>query len=168
MMNRMEFAALLAQLAERPIPPIADRHVYLWHGELAGLRRLAPGGLVNELDLYGLAADLPKTPFALDEARRLLQSSIVTWLREHAPLSDGPQVVVVTGNSLLQRYRVSLEAFFQASSEKRVIVFAVSGRETGYAPPRPMPAFVECEPTATFEFVRTKLSERALIGETNP
>ena len=69
-MNRMEFAALLTQLAERPIPPIVDRHVYLWHDDVAELRGLAPIGLVAELDLYAIAATLSKTPFALDEARR--------------------------------------------------------------------------------------------------
>lgn len=167
-MNRTEFAALLAQLAERPVPPLVDRHVYLWHGDLADLRDLAPVGLASELDLYALTTTLSKTPFALDEARRLLQASIATWLREHAPAPGAPQVVVVTGNSLLQRYRVSLDAFFQASSETRLIVFVVSRRETDFRPVRPMPAYVEIEPSATFEYLRTKLSDHALIGEMNP
>lgn len=167
-MNRTEFVALLAQLTERPVPPLVDRHVYLWHGDLADLRVLAPIDLASELDLYALATTLSKTPFALDEARRLLQTSIATWLREHAPAHGTPQVVMVTGNSLLQRYRVSLDAFFQASSETRVIVFVVSRRETDFKPVRPMPAYVEVEPGATFEYLRTKLSDHALIGEMNP
>jgi hypothetical protein len=167
-MNRMEFAALLAQLAERPVPPLVDRHVYLWHGDLADLRGMVPIGLASELDLYTLAATLSKTPFALDEARRLLQANIATWLREHAPTPGRPQVIVVTGNSLLQRYRVSLDALFQASSETRLIVFVVSRRETDFRPVRPMPAYVEIEPGATFEHLRTKLSDHAYFGETNP
>lgn len=167
-MNRTEFAALLAQLTERPVPPLVDRHVYLWHGDLADLRDLAPIGLASELDLYALATTLSKTPFALDEARRLLQTSIATWLREHAPAPGTPQVVMVTGNSLLQRYRVSLDAFFQASSETRLIVFVVSRRETDFKPVRSMPAYVEIEPSATFEYLRTKLSDHTLIGEMNP
>jgi hypothetical protein len=167
-MNRIEFAALLTQLAERPVPPLVDRHVYLWHGDLADLRDLAPVGLAAELDLYALAATLSKTPFALDEARRLLQASIATWLREHASSSGVPQVIVVTGNSLLQRYRVALDTFFQVSSETRMIVFVVSRRETDFRPIRPMPAYVEIEPSSTFEYLRTKLSDHAYIGETNP
>jgi len=167
-MNRMEFAALLAQLAERPVPPLVDRHVYLWHGELEDLRGLAPIGLASELDLYTLAATLSKTPFALDEARRLLQANIATWLRDHTPAHGTPQVVMVIGNSLLQRYRVPLDAFFQASSETRLIVFVVSRRETDFGPVRPMPEYVELQPNATFEYLRTKLSDHALIGETNP
>ena len=167
-MNRMEFAALLAQVTERPVPPLVDRHVYLWHGDLADLRGLTPIGLSTELDLYALAATLSKTPFAPDEARRLLQASIATWLREHAPALGSHQVVVVTGNSLLQRYRVSLDAFFQSSSETRLIVFVVSRRETDFRPVHPMPAYAEFEPSATFEFLRMKLSDHALIGETNP
>ena len=167
-MNRIEFAALLAQLAERPVPPLVDRHVYLWHGDLADLRGLAPAGLASELDLYALAATLSKTPFALDEARLQLRTSIATWLREHAPAPGAHQVVIVTGNSLLQRYRVPLDAFFQASSETRLIVFVVSRRETDFIPVRPMPAYVEVEPNSTLEYLRTKLSDHALIGETNP
>ena len=166
-MNRMEFAALLAQLAERPVPPLVDRHVYLWHGDLADLRGLAPIGLITELDLYTLAAALSKTPFALDEARLLLRASIATWLREHAPAPGIHQVIVVTGNSLLQRYRVPLNTFFQASSETQLIVFVVPRRETDFSPVRPVPAYVELEPSATFEFLRAKLSDHALIGETN-
>lgn len=167
-MNRMEFAALLTQLAERPIPPIVDRHVYLWHGDLADLRGLAPIRLIAELDVYALATTLPKTPFAIDEARRLLQAGTAAWLREHAPSPGIHQVIVVTGNSLLQRYRVPLDAFFQASSETRLIVFFVSRRETDFKPVRPMPTYVELDPSATFKYLRTKLSDHALIGETNP
>jgi len=167
-MNSMEFAALLAQLAERPVPPLFDRHVYLWHGELVDLRGMVTTGLTTELDLYALTTVLSKTPFALDEARRLLQSGIATWLREYAPAPGAPQVVVVTGNSLLQRYRVPLDAFFQTSNETRLIVFVVSRRETDFRPVRPMPAYVEIEPSATFEYLRTKLSDHALIGEMNP
>lgn len=167
-MNRMEFAAVLTQVAERPIPPIVDRHVYLWHGDLADLRGLVPIGLTSDLDLYALTATLSKTPYAIDEARRLLQTGIATWLREHAPSPGIHQVIVVTGNSLLQRYRVPLDAFFQASSETRLIVFVVSRRETDFRPVRPMPAYVELEPSTTFKYLRTKLNDHALIGETNP
>ena len=166
-MNKMEFAALLAQMAERPVPPLAGRHVYLWHGELAGLQGLAPGGMSIELDLYTLAAGLPKTPFALDEARRLLQAGIGAWLRYHAPAPGGHQVVVVTGSSLLQRYRVTLDAFFQFSTERRPIVFALSRRESEYRPVRPMPDYVDLEPSDTCEYLRAKLGDHALIGETN-
>ncbi len=167
-MNKTDFAALLAQLAERPVPPLVDRHVYLWHGDPADLRGLAPTGLTTELDLYALSATLSKTPFALDEARRLLQAGIATWLRQHTPTSGVPQVIIVTGNSLLMRYRVTLDAFFQASSETRMIVFVVPRRETDFKPARPLPAYVEIEPGATSEYLRTKLSDHATIGETNP
>jgi hypothetical protein len=167
-MNSMEFAALLAQLAERPVPPLIGRHVYLWHGDLADLRGLTPVGLAIELDLYTLAAALSRTPFALDEARRLLQASIASWLREQAPAPGVPQVVMVTGNSLLQRYRVPLDAFFRASTETRLIIFVVSRRETDFRPVRPLPAYVELEPNASFEYLRTKLGDYAVIGEMNP
>jgi len=165
-MNRIEFAALLRQVSERPVPPLADRHVYLWHGDLTDFRDLAPAGMAVELDLYTLTAGLPRTPFALDEARRLLQTNIATWLQGHTPPPDTAQAVVVTGNALLQRYRVALDAFFQASSESRLIVFVVSRRESDFVPARPMPAYVDLQPGATFDYLRIKLSDRALIGET--
>lgn len=164
-MNKMEFATLLSRLVERPVPPLVGRHVYLWHGEPADLRGIVPAGLGVELDLYAMAATLPKAPFALDEARRLLQHSIAAWLRENAAPPGARQIVIVTGNSLLQRYRVPLEAFFQASSETRVIVFAVSRRETGYQPVRPMPAYVDLDPSAALEFLKSQLGDHAFVGE---
>jgi len=167
-MNRTDFAELLSRMAQRAVPPLVGRHVYLWHGELADLRGQLSVGSALELDLCALAATLPKTPFALDEARRLLQAGIVSWLHENASSPATHQVILVTGNSLLQRYRVPLDAFFQASTETRLIVFAVSRTETEYRPPRPMPAYVELEPSATFEYLRTKLGDHALIGDTVP
>jgi hypothetical protein len=167
-MNRVEFAALLAQLAERPVPPLVDRHVYLWQSDLVDLHGLVPIGSAAELDLYALATTLSRTPFALDEARRLLQAGIAKWLREHAPAPGAHQVVVVTGNSLLQRYRVPLDAFFQASSETCLVVFVAGRWESDYRPLRPMPDYVELESSSTFEYLRAKLSDHALIGETNP
>lgn len=166
-MNKTEFGGLLAQMAKRPVPPLMDRHVYLWHGDLGDLRAAAPPGLVTEFDLYALAATLPKTPFALDEARRMLQDSIVTWLHEHASSPGTPQAIAVTGNSLLQRYRVPLDTFFQVSSETRLIVFVVSDRETGFKSRHPLPAYIEFEPSSTYHYLGAKLGDHALIGEMN-
>jgi len=155
-------------MAQRAVPPLVGRHVYLWHGELQDLRALVPSSTVVELDLYSLAATLSKKPFALDEARRLLEAGIAAWLKEHLTSLAAHQVILVTGNSLLQRYRVPLDSFFQASSEIRLIVFAVSRSQTDYRPPRAMPSYVELEPSATFEYLRAKLGDHALVGDTAP
>lgn len=167
-MNRADFAELLTRMAQRAVPPLSGRHVYLWHGEVADLRALLRASPVLDLDLYSLATRLPKTPFALDEARRLLQASITTSLQENVASATDHQIILVRGASLLQRYRVPLDAFFQISTETRLVVFAVSPAESGYRPPRPVPAYVDLEPDATFEYLRTKLGENALIGETVP
>lgn len=155
-------------MAQRAVPPLVGRHVYLWHGELEDLRGLLPSSAMVELDLHSLTATLARTPFALDEARHLLQASMAAWLKEHLAAPAAHQVILVTGNSLLQRYRIPLDAFFQASTETRLIVFVVSRSQTDYRPPRPMPAYVELEPGVTFEYLRAKLGDHALVGETTP
>jgi hypothetical protein len=160
----MEFASLISQLSQRPVPPLAGRHVYLWQGEPGDLLGMIPLGFGVQLDLYDLAATLPRTPFALDEARRLLENSIVTWLRDHAAAGQC-YIVVVTGAALLQRYRVSLEPFFQISNESRMVVFVAPRREAEYRPPPHFPSYVELQPGAILEYLRTQLGERAVIGE---
>lgn len=163
-MQTDEFADLLASFAQRPVPPVAGRHVYVWHGELAALRAIVPAGLVSELDLYALAAGLPRTPYAVDEARRLLQTALQTWLRDHTPARGQRQVVVVTGNTLLERYRLPLEAFFQVSGDARMIVLVVTPAETSFDPRRPLPPYVTVQPTAALAYLRASVGERAVIG----
>jgi len=160
-----EFANLLSRFAQRPIPAVQGRHVYLWHGELAALRTLLPPGLAVDLDLYALAKELQRTPFSTDEARRVLQTAIANWLRQYLPAPGKQQAVVVTGNSLLRRYRVPLSEFFQATSESRLFVFAVSPRETAFQPPQPLPGYILLQPSSTFDYLKTNLGERFVIGE---
>jgi hypothetical protein len=164
-MNRSDFARLLAEMVARPVPPLAGRHVYLWHGEPGELRSLIPPGQGIDLDLYVLADALPRTPYAVDEARRLLQDAVSSWLRNNLAGPGEPRVVVVSGVSLLHRYNVPLEPFFQASNETRAIVFAVSPRETAFHPRVALPAYVELEPQAALAFLKKQLGEPAVIGE---
>ncbi|MGA9350653.1 MAG: hypothetical protein WBW48_17870 [Anaerolineae bacterium] len=163
-----DFANLLARFAQRPVPPVQGRHVYLWHGETAGLRSLLPQGLVVELDLYALAGSLPRAPFAVDEARRLLQSTITNWLQAHSPAPGVQQVILVTGNSLLMRYCVPLEAFFRVTNESRMVISVISPRETTFRPPGPLPGYVSLRPAATFEYLKAHLGEPSVIGEAIP
>jgi hypothetical protein len=164
-MTHDEFTDLLARFVQRPVPAVTGRHVYLWHGEAVALRSLLPSGLAVWLDLFVLAASLSRTPFAADEARRVLHSAIRDWLRKEAPAPGIQQVVVVTGNSLLMRYRVPLDAFFQASSESRLFVFAVSPQEATFQPCYPLPAYVVLHPAATFDYLKANLGEGCVIGE---
>jgi hypothetical protein len=159
-----ELKGLLARLAARPTPAINGRHAYVWHDEACLLRSLAPPGLATDLDLYALTRNLSRFPFDAVEARRVLQNAIAGWLAEHAPVPGKQQVVIVTGNSLVARYRLSLSEFLQAASDFRLFVFVVSPQESDFTPLRPLPRYVKLLPSATFAYLKSNLGERAMIG----
>lgn len=163
-MHTDQFTDLLASFAQRSVPPLTGRHVYVWHGEPAALRAMVPGGLASELDLHSLAAGLSRTPYALDEARRVLQAAVQTWLRDHAPAAGQRQVIVVTGCGLLERYRLPLDAFYQASGDTRMMVLVVTPAETAFDPRRPLPPYVIVQPAAALAFLRAAVGEPAVIG----
>lgn len=167
-MQTDQFNDLLANFTRRPVPPVTGRHVYVWHGELAALKAALPGGLAVELDLYALAATLSRTPYALDEARRVLLAAVQAWLRDYMPAAGQRQVIVVTGCTLLARYRLSLESFFQASGDARMIVFVVTPTETDFNPVRPLPPYVTVQPAATLDYLRATVGEPAIVGGTPP
>lgn len=159
-----DFKSLLARFAQRPVPPIAGRHVYLWHGELPALHALLPPGLSIHLDLGELARSLPRTPLAVDEARRVLQAAIQAWLDNHPPPVGSQRVVVVTGTALLARYRVPLNAFYNWAGEAQMAVFVLPVYETAFRPQRPLPPYVDFNPRATLDYLHTKLGDQATIG----
>lgn len=167
-MELNDFKALLASFAQRPAPAIAGRHVYLWHGELPALRALLPPGLSIDLDLFEISRSLPRTPFAADEARRVLQAGIQSWLDAHAPPAGVQRAVVVTGAALLARYRVPLNAFYVHAGESQMFVFVVPSHATSFRPQKPLPAYVDFNPQATLEYLHTKLGDQATIGVQMP
>jgi hypothetical protein len=158
------FKSLLARFAQRPVPPLAGRHVYLWYGELPALHALMPSGLSVHLDLWDLARSLPRTPLAVDEARRVLQAAIQPWLEDHAPQAGVQRVVLVTGATLLARYHVPLNAFFNWAGEAQMFVFVLPPHETAFRPQRPLPPYVDFNSRATLDYLQTKLGDQATIG----
>ena len=159
-----DFKTLLSNFAKRPVPPIVDRHVYLWHGELSALHALLTPGLSTTLDLFNMTRSLQRTPFAIDEARRVLQTTIQSWLDRQAPLSGTRQVVVVTGAAMLARYRVPINAFFNSAGESQMFVFVVPRYETALQPQGSLPGYVDFNPQVTLEYLQTKLGDQAIIG----
>lgn len=159
-----DFKNLLNNFSKRPVPPIADRHVYLWHGELSALHALLSAGLSTTLDLFDMTRSLQRTPFSVDEARRVLQTAIQSWLNQNAPWSGTQQVVVVTGTALLARYRVPINAFFSSAGESRMFVFVVPRHEPALQPRSSLPVYVVFNPQGTLEYLQTKLGDQATIG----
>ena len=161
-MNQEEFLDLLRRFAERPMPALEGRHVYLWHGDVALLRRALPGHTVRTLDLHALAANLPQSPSSMDGARRVLLRAIRLQIVDLLS-SDRQQVLVVTGCDLLSRYRVPLGSFFEIASERTAVVFAVSPDETYFQLTEPLPEYVSLNPRAPLDYLRGALGEGAVI-----
>ncbi len=162
-MNQEEFLDLLRRFAERPMPALGGRHVYLWHGDVAFLRRALPGHTVRVLDLHALAASLSQSPGSIDGARRVLLRAIRSQIAD-LPSSDHQQVLVVTGCDLLSRYRVPLGSFFEIVSECTAVVFAVSPAETYFQLTEPLPEYVSLNPHAPLDYLRGALGEGAVIA----
>jgi hypothetical protein len=162
-MNQGEFLDLLHRFAERPVPALGERHVYLWHGDVAPLRRALPDHTLRTLDLHTLAATLSRSPSSLDGARRVLLQAIRSQIADlHS--SDRQQILVVTGCDLLSRYRVPLGSFFEIASERTVVIFAIPPDETYLQFTEPLPEYVSLNPRAPFDYLRGALGERAVIA----
>jgi hypothetical protein len=161
--NQEEFLDLLCRFAERPMPALGGRHVYLWHGDVDPLGRALPGHTVRTLDLHALAASLSQAPSSMDGARRMLLRTIRPQIADLLS-SDRQQVLVVTGCDLLRRYRVPLGSFFEIASEHTAVVFAVSPAETYFQPTEPLPEYVSLNPHAPLDYLRGALGEGAVIA----
>jgi hypothetical protein len=162
-MNQEEFLDLLSRFAERPMPALSGRHVYLWHGDIDPLRRALPGHTIRTLDLYALAASLSQAPRSMDGARRLLLQALRSQILE-LPAADRQQVLIVTGCDLLSRYRVPLTSFFEIASERMAVVLTVPSAETSFRPAEPLPEYVSLNPHAPLDYLRGALGEGVIIA----
>lgn len=165
-MTNSEFFQLLERFASQPIPALSIRHLYLWQNRLDRLMTAMPPNLAAHMDMYALAATMVRRPNAFDEARRVIQSAIELWLHDYANDARQQQVVVVTGVSLLARYRVPLDRFAQAASDRRMIVFVLPASETAYQPPRPLPTCIQVNPAAQLGYFQATLNPTAIVGAT--
>jgi hypothetical protein len=162
-MNQDEFLDLLRRFAERPMPALEGRHVYVWHGNMAHLRKALPGPTVQPLDLHTLAAGLSQAPTSMDGARRVLLRAIRSQIADLLS-SDHQQVLVVTGCDLLSRYRVPLVSFFEIASERTAVVFAVSLDETCFQLAEPLPEYVSLNARAPLDYLRGAVGEGAVVA----
>lgn len=131
-----------------------------------------PPNIAAHLDLYTLAAELPKRPYAADEARRQLQGGIRRWLAEQANSGARPvnhqQAIVVSGVSLLVRYNTALTDFFQASGDSCLIVFVLPPNEVSIQPARMLPAYIRFDPESALRFFQSALGVTSIVGATVP
>lgn len=165
-MNVDEFASLLKQFAERPIPSVIGRHVYVWRRTADALSTLAPCRVLATLDLNELCRTLERTPSTDDAARTVLTEAMSAWLQHEFPRDERQRVLIVSGCGLLMRYRVSLGPFIQLASENRLIVFVAPADDSNYQPGQPLPGYVHLRPDATLSFFKNSLpSEEAFIGD---
>ena len=151
------------RLARGPaVATMGPRHLYLWHGDLAALENLVPSVLLQRFDLYALAGQLPRTPYAVDEARRLLRAQIERELRDQITRAS-QQVLIVSGCSLLARYGVPLQPFYSFASDNRAVVLVVSREETEFVPPAGLPDFVRLAPAATFVALSQAVGDKNVV-----
>jgi len=162
-MTRDEFLDLLSRFAKRPLPALAGRHLYLWHGSVEHLTAVLSGNVVRTLDLHVLAATLSRAPRSTDAVRRLLRDTLRSQLA-NLTTSHRQQVIVVTGCDLLSRYRVPLGPFFEIASEHVMVVLVVSPAETRFRPAEPIPDYVLLDPDAPFDYLRTAVGKGAVIN----
>ncbi len=140
----------------------AGRHLYLWHGDLTALEELVPPVLLQRFNLYALAGRLPRTPYAADEARRLLRAQIEQELHDRAARASR-QVLTVDGCTLLARYGVPLQPFYSFVSDSHAVVLVVAREETEFVPPALLPDFVRLAPATTFAALSRAVGEKNVV-----
>jgi len=141
---------------------IGPRHLYLWHGDLAALENLVSSALLQRFDLYALVGQLPRTPYAVAEARRVLRAQIERELHDQATRAPR-QVLIVNGCSLLARYGLPLQPFYSFVSDGRAVVLVVSREETECVPPTGLPDFVRLAPATTFVALSQAIGEKNVV-----
>ena len=172
------------RLARGPaVATMSPRHLYLWHGDLAALENLVPSVLLQRFDLYALAGQLPRTPYAVDEARRVLRAQIerelrdqitsvrqasLGYARDRQDRCTPRQVLIVSGCSLLARYGVPLQPFYAFVSDSRAAVLVVSREETEFVPPAGLPDFVRLAPAATFVALSQVVGDKNVVQGNYP
>ena len=161
-MNQDEFLELLSRFAERPVPALSGRHVYLWQGHPPSLTKGLPGNVSRILEIHTLASSLSQAPGSIDAARRLLLQAIRAELAEVAS-KQRQQILVVTGCDLLSRYRVPLGPFFEIASEHVAIVLTLSPAETSFQPSTPLPEYISWSPRAPLDYLCGVLDKGAVI-----
>ena len=166
-MRREKFSEMVKHFAERRLPALQGRHIYLWEGELGSLQALVPLSVRETLDLHELAAAVPRAPRAEDEARRLLRGAILSRLDDECT-TEQQRIVLVTGCDLLSRYRVPVAPFLEVVSERFMVVFAVAPRETNFAPVGPLPSYVHMTPAAPRDYMRAQVAGTgSVVAEEN-
>lgn len=160
-----DLCQIFDRLAHGPVVATAGvRHLYLWYGNPERLEEMIPPSLLQRLDLYALAAQLPRTPYAADEARRLLRDQIERELRARA-VPDSRQVLVVSGCNLLARYGVPLQPFYAFVNDSRIVILVVPRAEAEFTLPLRLPDFVRLVPTETFAALSQVVGEKSVIRE---
>ena len=158
-----ELRATLEQLTQGPVVATgAVRHVYLWHGDLEELIRIVPPALRRDLDLYALARQIPRAPYAIDEAQRTLRTHIEQALREQIAHSPH-QVLLVSGCSLLARYRVPIQPFYAFASDRRVVILVVSRQDSEFTPDDSLPEFVHLDQTAVLTALSQAVGQQCVV-----
>jgi len=149
---------------------IGPRHLYLWHGDLAALENLVPSVLLQRFDLYTLVGQLPRTPYGVGEARRVLRAQIerelrdqITSVRQAQDRRASQQVLIVSGCSLLARYGVPLQPFYSFVSDSRAVVLVVAREEAEFVPPAGLPDFVRLTPAATFSALSRAVGDKNVV-----
>lgn len=161
-MNRTRFQAVIAAFLQGPQPV---RQLYLWHGEASDLLALLPPGRTQPLDIFELAAGLSRHPFAQDEAHELLLDALRARLRDwYRSGADAQPILVVTGCSLLARYRVGLQSFYEVLTDRAMIVLVCPAADAAYDPAGRLPGYIRCEPGATLAYLSRLVEDDHVVA----
>lgn len=148
------FRTILETFLRAPQP---YRNLYVWHGEVEGtdgLRSLLPSDQMQSLDLFQMTGGLSHHPFARDEVSELLRDALRARLRDWYTDDVSTQsVLVVTGCELLARYGVGLQPFYEALTDRGMIILVCSAADAAYDPAGRLPVYVRCEPGATLAYL---------------
>lgn len=156
-----QFAAVLKGFFVSPQP---YRHLYVWHGEVNDLMDLLPRNRVQSLDIFKLAGELDRHPFAQNEANELLRDALRARLQEWlSTAADAHPVVVVNGCELLARYRVDLQPFYEVLTDRLMVILVCSAADASYDPAGQLPGYVHCEPGRTLAYLSRLVEDNHVV-----
>ncbi len=164
-MKSSDFFDLLARFADRPIPATANRHIYIWVGDVEALLSKSPVGFIKKLDLHVLCKSITKSPLSDQAAGRVLTEAIEGWISRELSTSQHQRGLLVTGLDLLYRYRLSINSLTRLANENIMIILGLSALDLNFHPSRSMPGYVQFSPPSILKYLTSGIPEEAIVKE---
>jgi len=159
MMNIQDFASLINQMKQGPVP---RRLIFLWSGSEAGLEEILDGVEIHRCDLVSVR---PSRPLPDEDLKKLLEAFISQQCRNYEKQRNEPSVLIIADAILLARYGCNMSVLFRCGISPRSAVILLFPTDSNRHLPVKTEGWVKRDTRAIIERVSKQLGEPKCIIE---